>query len=688
MNRGIVAFIIVAASVGAISLGVYLKPGEVDAVPNPRITNPLNSGLLYDPLWKTTIVSQENVIVQAVESNLAGDIVSTLFEYSTDETSWISIGTDNYGGFEGDLVGEWDDRKIGKQGWSSFWDLSGLAEGTYYIRATMTDEAGQTGQATKVVYYDPVPPVPKIYEPSYAEKISGLVEFKVETDATDIVSMELVLIHGSDNWYNQTGVGTLDGHNVGGGKGTCSPTAAANALAGLGDNNLYPPGQEENDEALAEALCDAFGTDANGTPAFNGPIGINQPMRTDGIESGLMEYLENRGVGCSNENGYEITTYHIWIARNPATGGWYPIPGSNEIDFEDYNNELRKNEAVIISIRKWDPGADGEYGTEDDTLRGGHSLTGSGASSTPNATGENPIGFVDPNGGTVENSVWGSTGGFSYIEYPPGSLESCIVTGMWAISPKTENASVMNTDYSPEDGWATMLDTTEVEDGFHTLMVRMTDAQGHVGTQTIVVEVKNEVPANQPPMANFTYSPSSPTTYDAIQFTDTSTDPDGNVVSWNWLFGDDSYSELQNPQHQYSENMTYTVTLTVTDDQGATDEISYQITVEGDNTPPVTTKEVGEPNWEGGTTVTGFTPISLSAVDEGSGVDNIYFEVWWDSDNDGDVDTQVGEESVENDTVTIYFSDWEVTGSVELRWFAVDKAGNHEKMQTQKHYVL
>jgi len=97
---------------------------------------------------------------------------------------------------------------------------------------------------------------------------------------------------------------------------------------------------------------------------------------------------------------------------------------------------------------------------------------------------------------------------------------------------------------------------------------------------------------------------------------------------------------------------------------------------------------VGEPNWEGGTTVTGFTPISLSAVDEGSGVDNIYFEVWWDSDNDGDVDTQVGEESVENDTVTIYFSDWEVTGSVELRWFAVDKAGNHEKMQTQKHYVL
>ncbi|MBU4256596.1 MAG: PKD domain-containing protein, partial [Candidatus Thermoplasmatota archaeon] len=60
------------------------------------------------------------------------------------------------------------------------------------------------------------------------------------------------------------------------------------------------------------------------------------------------------------------------------------------------------------------------------------------------------------------------------------------------------------------------------------------------------------VTTNIAPTANFTYTPSSPTTADTIQFTDTSTDVDGTIVSWSWQFGDGVTSTLQNSTHQYS----------------------------------------------------------------------------------------------------------------------------------------
>ena len=85
--------------------------------------------------------------------------------------------------------------------------------------------------------------------------------------------------------------------------------------------------------------------------------------------------------------------------------------------------------------------------------------------------------------------------------------------------------------------------------------------------------------SNQLPWANFTYSPSYPTTSDTISFTDTSIDSDGAIVSWYWEFGDGSTSTEQNPEHQYADDGIYTVTLTVTDNATATDSISVEIYV-------------------------------------------------------------------------------------------------------------
>lgn len=86
---------------------------------------------------------------------------------------------------------------------------------------------------------------------------------------------------------------------------------------------------------------------------------------------------------------------------------------------------------------------------------------------------------------------------------------------------------------------------------------------------------------NQPPTASFTYSPSSPTVDDTIQFTDQSTDSDGYIASRSWNFGDGSTSTSQNPTHKYSSAGTYTVTLTVVDEDGGAASHSKTIFVCG-----------------------------------------------------------------------------------------------------------
>jgi PKD repeat protein len=91
--------------------------------------------------------------------------------------------------------------------------------------------------------------------------------------------------------------------------------------------------------------------------------------------------------------------------------------------------------------------------------------------------------------------------------------------------------------------------------------------------------MRGPVPGNLPPIADFTYSPLTPTTADSIAFTDKSTDDDGNIVTWAWGFGDGNTSAQQNPSHSFGSLGNYTVTLTVTDDGGASDAHSVTITV-------------------------------------------------------------------------------------------------------------
>ncbi|NQZ09327.1 MAG: PKD domain-containing protein, partial [Algicola sp.] len=123
-----------------------------------------------------------------------------------------------------------------------------------------------------------------------------------------------------------------------------------------------------------------------------------------------------------------------------------------------------------------------------------------------------------------------------------------------------------------------VVDAESLQDGRWYVMVRA--YSDYSGLSLSAAYQTDIAPENVAPTAGISYQSQGL----AVSYTDTSTDSDGSVVNWAWDFGDGNTSTEQNPSHTYTADGSYTVALTVTDDDGATNATSQVVAVEAGST--------------------------------------------------------------------------------------------------------
>ena len=117
-------------------------------------------------------------------------------------------------------------------------------------------------------------------------------------------------------------------------------------------------------------------------------------------------------------------------------------------------------------------------------------------------------------------------------------------------------------------------------DGVHTITVTATDSGGRSASAGITLTVTPGA-SNLPPVARLTGPAQGSATQGLIFDGSTSSDPDGAITAWRFEFSDATPPVLAMNQvtHAFATAGTYTVTLTVTDDRGATGSTSVMVTI-------------------------------------------------------------------------------------------------------------
>jgi PKD repeat protein len=176
--------------------------------------------------------------------------------------------------------------------------------------------------------------------------------------------------------------------------------------------------------------------------------------------------------------------------------------------------------------------------------------------------------------------VWGPVGSFTFDPASPevdetvtfdasnsSDLNGNIVSYEWDYGDQTTGSGVNSTHaYSSE--------------GIYTVTLTIIDNDGIADIATKLITV---MPKPLPPEASFTFSPTSPEVSQTVTFdASNSSDPDGTIVNYFWIFGDGTTENQTGGVttiHSYTSEGSYNVTLTVTDNDQLTNTTAKSITV-------------------------------------------------------------------------------------------------------------
>jgi len=162
-------------------------------------------------------------------------------------------------------------------------------------------------------------------------------------------------------------------------------------------------------------------------------------------------------------------------------------------------------------------------------------------------------------------------------------------------------------------------DSTQV--GQNPVRVEVTDGMYTVD-QAFIINV-NDTAANQDPTVTIIADPLSGSAPLEVNFTAVANDPDGEIVSYAWNFGDGESSGLQNVTHTFNDPGNYVVRVTVTDNDDATAYSNVVINVNNTaaNQDPTVTI-IADP-------LSGFAPLEVDFIADANDPDGEIVSYAW-----------------------------------------------------------
>ena len=310
------------------------------------------------------------------------------------------------------------------------------------------------------------------------------------------------------------------------------------------------------------------------------------------------------GDDCECDDGYELDD----MGENCVSPGNDEDVPENHPPNALFSIKLKSPKNLIVNSTSSDPDGDtltyswyidGEYNSE--------------IGNSPHWTWENPesgeynikLIVEDGKGGSDEYSTEINVENIVHENHPPVASFNIMPQ-----NPKTGDTIVGTSTSSDPDGdrlthsWyfgsrydskignSTGWTLENLAFGKHTITLMVDDGKGGNDRYSMEINVAADVPENRPPNASFSITLENPKTNDVLVGTSTSSDPDGDTLTYSWYFdgeydsntGNSSYWTLENPKAG-----EHTIRLVVKDGKGGSDEYSLEINVEtGDieNHPP------------------------------------------------------------------------------------------------------
>ncbi|MEF8808004.1 malectin domain-containing carbohydrate-binding protein, partial [Natronomonas sp.] len=205
-------------------------------------------------------------------------------------------------------------------------------------------------------------------------------------------------------------------------------------------------------------------------------------------------------------------------------------------------------------------------------------------------TNYDPVADVGHANGTMKNFTVTSDGTID-VDFAHGSIENPMVNAIEivAVDESDDTLTIEEAVASyDEDGDDTQIEFTEIQTAINWWQ---TDAEvPNTGGQTIDFQKMQELinlwqtdatigDDNEAPSASFTVSPSSPTVGEDVTFDASDSTDDSSIASYEWDFDDGTTASGETATHTFDEAGDYDVTLTVTDDDGVTDNTTQTVTV-------------------------------------------------------------------------------------------------------------